>query len=352
MRDPAALAPTLLPLLLPDFEGLADALKPAPAPTPPGSSEDGEPGLPDEQEDEPAPPGEHEEGMGEGEPMPPAASAHAHPHVRAADPGAPTDVDLSELAAAHDRAMDTAMRSWKGVRRAWRAQLHDQIVDIVDRRAYTELATLSLDSTDAAAKLRPILEEATDQAYAGVVREAGAQGIYIRPRSLTNAAHAGVTNAEPVEEPAPVEDVADIIAALQAAQAALAAGTEAMRLVLPGSDGDEIADDVDEAMAAASNASAETAIGGAITGAQNRGRRDAYAAGPVGSLYAVETLDANTCGPCKRIDGRFIATTDDMGPYDALYTATGGYKDCEGRQRCRGTVTGVWRPQTTGGASP
>jgi HK97 family phage portal protein len=353
MRDPAGLAPTLLPLLLPDYEGLAEALKPAPPPAFGGDEQGGEQGEGgDKGGDEVIPPGEQDDERDEDDEQPPSppATAHAHPHVRAADPGAPQDVDLSELAAAHERAMDAAMRAWKGVRRAWRAALHEQIVDIVDRRAYAELATLTLDSTDAAAKLRPILADATEQAYAGVVREALAQGVYIPPRSLAATARVAVSNAEPVEpveEPVPAQDVAAIIAALQAAQAALAAGTEAIRLVTPGSDGQEVAGEVDEVLAETSTASAEASIGGAVTGAQNRGRRDAYAAGPVGSLYAVETLDKNTCGPCGRINGRFIATTDDMGPYDALYTSLGGYKDCEGRQRCRGTVTGVWRPQTT-----
>jgi hypothetical protein len=34
-----------------------------------------------------------------------------------------------------------------------------------------------------------------------------------------------------------------------------------------------------------------------------------------------------------------------MGPLDRLYTAVGGYVDCLGGIRCRGTVTGVWRPE-------
>lgn len=339
---PAALAPTLLPILLPDVEGLAEALKP-PEPAAPPASEGDE----GEQDDEPGgdQPGTPEEGA---TPNPPPPSGGAQNRVHAADPGAPPDVDLSELATQHDRAMDEAMRAWKGVRRAWRAQLREQIAEIVDRRAYAELANLTLDHADAAATLRPILDEATAQAYAGVVHEAATQGVSIPPRGGSAFARSGaVLNAEPIEELPPAEDVAELIAALQAAQAALAAGTEAVRMATPGSSGQQVADDVDEALAQASDASAETAIGGAITGAQNRGRRDAYAAGPIGSIYAVETLDKNTCGPCRRIDGRFVCNTDDMSPYDALYTATGGYKDCEGRQRCRGTVTGVWRPQTT-----
>jgi hypothetical protein len=98
------------------------------------------------------------------------------------------------------------------------------------------------------------------------------------------------------------------------------------------------------------------AAGGALTGAQNAGMRATYSAasapgddglpGPVGSIYGDETLDGSTCAPCRAIHGRFVCTTEDMAPYDRLYTALGGYNGCLGRERCRGTVVGVWRPQT------
>jgi hypothetical protein len=85
------------------------------------------------------------------------------------------------------------------------------------------------------------------------------------------------------------------------------------------------------------------ALGGALTGAQNRARVATFATGPVGALYADERLDSNTCGPCAAINGRWVCNTDDLGPLEAMYTAMGGYVDCRGGTRCRGTVTGAWR---------
>jgi hypothetical protein len=38
-----------------------------------------------------------------------------------------------------------------------------------------------------------------------------------------------------------------------------------------------------------------------------------------------------------------VCNTDDLGPLEAMYTAMGGYVDCRGGTRCRGTVTGAWR---------
>ena len=84
-------------------------------------------------------------------------------------------------------------------------------------------------------------------------------------------------------------------------------------------------------------------------GAQNRARIDTWRDGPIGSFYADEQLDGNTCANCRKINGRFICTTEDLSALDKMYRMyghIGGYVDCEGGPRCRGTVTGAWRPKT------
>lgn len=63
---------------------------------------------------------------------------------------------------------------------------------------------------------------------------------------------------------------------------------------------------------------------------------------PVAQIYASELLDRNTCGPCSLVDG----TT-----YPDLETArldypTGIYVNCEGGDRCRGTLVFVWGTET------
>jgi hypothetical protein len=68
--------------------------------------------------------------------------------------------------------------------------------------------------------------------------------------------------------------------------------------------------------------------------------------GPVGSLYHDGQMDGRQCVNCKAASGRFICTTEDMAPYDRLFTAAGAYIECLGGIRCRCTATGVWRPQT------
>lgn len=82
-------------------------------------------------------------------------------------------------------------------------------------------------------------------------------------------------------------------------------------------------------------------LGGALTRAQNEGRLDAYAATPAGwtlRQYADETLDINTCGPCRKINGTELPTPEAA----ALAYGGAGYIHCEGGERCRGTMIGVW----------
>lgn len=55
------------------------------------------------------------------------------------------------------------------------------------------------------------------------------------------------------------------------------------------------------------------------------------------TLYASELLDVNTCGACIGVDGQELSQEDAF----ALYGG-GGYIDCEGGPRCRGTVVAVY----------
>lgn len=64
-----------------------------------------------------------------------------------------------------------------------------------------------------------------------------------------------------------------------------------------------------------------------------------FAAAPQGvKLYASEILDSNTCGPCFAEDGKEFDTLDAArGEY-----SSGGYDNCEGGPRCRGTIVAVY----------
>src|SRR5581483_6933632 len=54
----------------------------------------------------------------------------------------------------------------------------------------------------------------------------------------------------------------------------------------------------------------------------------------------------NTCRPCRDVNGRLIGENKDpdiAAKIQALYPG-GGYVLCEGRDRCRGTISALWLP--------
>jgi hypothetical protein len=59
---------------------------------------------------------------------------------------------------------------------------------------------------------------------------------------------------------------------------------------------------------------------------------------PAAQIYASELLDGNTCAPCSLVDGTTYPDLDTA----RLDYPTGIYVDCEGGDRCRGTLVFVW----------
>lgn len=59
-------------------------------------------------------------------------------------------------------------------------------------------------------------------------------------------------------------------------------------------------------------------------------------------VYASELLDKATCGPCAGVDGRFYGSLTDA---YVDYPGGGGFIDCEGGARCRGTLVLVWETE-------
>jgi HK97 family phage portal protein len=257
-------------------------------------------------------------------------AAEPAPEIRSPEPRAAADdsLDLTPVQQAWEDALDRLMNLWDDITAGQRAQLRKQIVDAIDDDDLAALASLFVESDEAADEL----EDALD-ALAAIAAQ----------RAVDEAAEQDVTLT--VVVPAALGVVAATVAALLAADLATAAGREALRVFSPGKSGAQVAGEVDAMLRERSDATARAQLGGALTGAQNRARVETFGtSSTTGSLYADETLDGSTCGPCRAHDGRFVCNTDDLAPYNALYTAMGGYVGCEGGVRCRGTVTGAWRP--------
>lgn len=296
---------------------LPEALQNAPEPAPPPPPLIAPP--PGPVEEEPAPP-----------PIP--AQAHRLDLPRAAvdpAPAGPEQVDHIETQAAWERMVELLLAEWATISAAQRAGLLEQIAAAVDRGDLPALTDLTADSTQGAELLADYLNRMAVEAAHKVVREAMAQG---------------VDGMEPhTPKRSELADLAAVTSALVASSTALAAGREAMRVQNADMTGQQVADLVDAYLRTLSPPRAE--LGGALTGAQNQARIETMRHGPEAALYADERMDAATCKNCKEINGRWIGNTTDgvaMVEVERMYPQ-GGYVDCLGRSRCRGTITGVWR---------
>lgn len=102
---------------------------------------------------------------------------------------------------------------------------------------------------------------------------------------------------------------------------------------------EQVREEVETHLSELSDASPRESIGGAITAAQNEGRRTVLAAAPEASQYvASEILDRNVCQPCRSIDGTTFETLADA----TEQYPSGGFRNCLGGVRCRGTIVAVW----------
>ena len=104
-----------------------------------------------------------------------------------------------------------------------------------------------------------------------------------------------------------------------------------------GLDPDDVAEAVQEHLEGLSDAYLNDMLGGAMTQAQNTGRKAVFSERPC-KIYASELLDGNTCAICSAIDGQEFASLEEA---EKEYP-TGGHKGCLGGPRCRGTLVAVY----------
>jgi hypothetical protein len=118
---------------------------------------------------------------------------------------------------------------------------------------------------------------------------------------------------------------------------------DAQRLTARVKDGystmDDLASKVYEDLLARQDVTATDQIKGMINATVNQSRMDVFGDAEEDGvrLYASELLDANTCGACINIDGEQLSQDQAFELY-----AGGGYIDCDGGPRCRGTVVAVY----------
>ncbi len=238
--------------------------------------------------------------------------------------------DLNVVREQFDDALAELLDAWEPIAAAQYDDLEQQIEEAVDSDDANKLAGLSVASDEAARVLRQALADMAETAAAQMATEAAEQGVKVRPPRLDK----GLRNAFGSE----LIEIAAATAALLSADVAASAGREALRLLVPGARGSEVAQKVGGFLKGLKNWFRRDQLGGALHRAQNAGRVATLQAAPVARYFASEKNDANRCGPCGEIDGREF---EDLDAARAVYGA-GGYQDCAGGIRCRGTVTAIW----------
>jgi hypothetical protein len=102
---------------------------------------------------------------------------------------------------------------------------------------------------------------------------------------------------------------------------------------------DDLASKVYEDLLARQDVTSSDQLKGMIDSTVNQSRMDVFGDAEEDGvqLYASELLDVNTCGQCMDVDGRQLSQDEAFEMY-----AGGGYIECEGGPRCRGTVVAVY----------
>jgi hypothetical protein len=233
-----------------------------------------------------------------------------------------------------DRAVAALRYQWEPVQRAMMADIAEQVAAAVDGGRLHQVAAAAPDTAPAAALVEAGMQDMAWKGAMQLIREAAAQGVVIDPRAVRL-------------DDARIGQVAQARAGLIGARLAAEAGKKTLSVVAA-SAGSDAAGEVTTHLAGLSDSPLEDQLLAAMTAAQNMGRIEAAHAGmdlTGGTATATEILDQNTCGPCEQVDGRQFASIDEA---EAAYPS-GGYRDCAGMLRCRGTIVINWDDGSGGG---
>lgn len=321
----------------------------------------------DPGEDPAVPPG------GDGDPPPQAATARPSPRLKAggaaaavSEPGddptggafsrsrlparelrrAPTDrevaaaVDFAALEAAYEGAADELdalfLQTW----------LPAQTAAIADAITFTRRGTprSRITAADMARVTAPVVgvDELADRLHDVAVRGAAEAVAELRAQGLTLEA------VDPDVLRPLVVDHAKAVATQTAEGLSLAAARRAVQLAPAATSAVDLAGDVTDYLHGLEHVWERDQLAGAVQQALNAGRLHVFGQVQAEAIdhYASELLDAATCEPCRQVDGRRFVDVAEA----RRYYPSGGYRDCQGGPRCRGTVIGVLESETAFGS--
>src|SRR5581483_311576 len=250
--------------------------------------------------------------------------------------------DFAMIAKQWDDAVGTALHDYVIAETEQRAEIREQITKAVDTDNLASLDQLHVDTDHMAALLADHMTWYAVKAGKEMQREAESQGVKVPEWDLSGALLAS-SGADVIKS------VARVTARALGLSLVQSAGRRALTFVTGGRSGKDVAAKVDEGLKDLSTRTPRDFISSAMSSAQNTGRMAVLNVAPAGTYVASEVLDKNTCAACRAIDGtEFTSLAQAAEAYPA---GAGGYANCAGGGRCRGTMIAVWGSAEVGSAA-
>jgi hypothetical protein len=242
----------------------------------------------------------------------------------------PTEIELSaktdfELLHKNWKTQITKLlEGWDTVKGQQIVDLKDQIQNAVNNGSVQQVASIMAQDTGEDLILQHMTTMLEDSIVAAK-QEAEAQGVQIPTIDTTDAVRSLQRQSSGIGQ-----IMARSISNTAATQALTRYGVEDLS-------GSDVAEAVGEHLEALSSSYAEDMLGGALTQAQNQGRVLVFQQASA-DYYSSELLDSSTCVNCETVDGTdYASLTDAQADYPQ-----GGYAECLGGPRCRGTLVAVY----------
>lgn len=231
-------------------------------------------------------------------------------------------VDFAAIDAAWQSALDLLVMEVRQLQDYQIDELHDQIVaadgnldDLMEMGAEPMASDV----------IYSRLQTVADLAMTEALNEASRQGATVDRPDMDDLYAEIKTRAEVVDK-------------MLASELTDQAARRAVRLTGGGLEPVEVAEAVRNDLRGLTGAAVRDRLGGALTASQNASRGLLFARSEPARIYASELLDGNTCANCIGRDGtEYVSMIDASRDYP-----TGGFKDCLGQERCRGTLVAVY----------
>lgn len=240
-------------------------------------------------------------------------------------------VDFAQMDKAWHEAVDATVEAWADVQQAQREQITAAVQAAAEADDLSSLDEFTPDTSDGARLLIARMIAYAREAGEAQQAEAEAQGVTVPEWSLDDEALTAAAIRDRLRQ---IGRTAARVLGVGLVQSAV---RQAMRVWGSGT-AQQVAAQVDEHLASLSGAAVEEQVGAAMSAAQNEGRMAVLAVAPPATYVGSEVFDRSNCVPCRAVDGAEYST---LAEARAAYPS-GGYINCLGGTRCRGTLVTVW----------